>query len=196
MSLPGKPELKPNFRCMTDNGRAKTITNVPEGFFKLEEFQSGKTLVSVFASGMGKRISDLDSDVVSRHDVIDMTAGSGMIVTDISSSKAKSSFARNSDFNLAVIRVSDSSNHSPDDDVDQISNNIFGTGGAPLNLVRDMFFNFSFTLWFVLLKYFFCTLSLIISRDALCYYRSLGIRRAQVIKLTLVQRLVLHFQVV
>ena len=89
---------------------------------------------------MGKQISDFDSDVVSRHGVIDMTAGSGMIVTDVSSSRTKSSFAQNNDFSLAVIRVSDKDNHSPDDDVTQISDNIFGTGGAPLNLVRNIFF--------------------------------------------------------
>jgi len=116
--------------------------NVPESVFKLEEFQSGKTQVSVLTSGMGERISDLDSDVVSRHGVINTIAGSGMIVTDISSNRTKSSFAQNNDFSLAVIRVSDKDNHSPDDDVAQISDNIFGTGGAPLNLMRDIFFEF------------------------------------------------------
>jgi len=79
--------------------------NVPESVFKLEEFQSGKTQVSVLTSGMGERISDLDSDVVSRHGVINTIAGSGMIVTDISSNRTKSSFAQNNDFSLAVIRV-------------------------------------------------------------------------------------------
>ena len=143
MPLPGKPELEPNFRCMTDDGRAKTITNIPEDFFYTEIFQSGMTQVSVLTSGMGKRISDLDSDIASRHDVIDMTAESGMLVTDnISRSTTSSSFTRNGNFSLAVIRVSDKYNHSPDDALAQISDNIFGTSGAPFNLVRGTIFDF------------------------------------------------------
>jgi len=135
MSLPGEPELNQSFRCVTDDGRAKTITNVSEELFNLEKIQSGKTQVSILASGTGKRISGLESDIVSsRYDVIDTTTGSGTIVTDVSSSGTKLSFAQEDDFSIAVIRVSDTYNHSPDITAAQISDSIFGTSGAPLNM--------------------------------------------------------------
>ena len=128
---------------MTDDGRAKTIINVPEDFFNQKHFQSGKTQVSFLASRTGQPILDFNSDIVSQHDVIGMTSGSGMLITDISSSSTtKSSFSRNSSFSLAVIRVSDKYNHSPDDALAQISDNIFGTSGAPFNLVRGTIFDF------------------------------------------------------
>lgn len=130
---------------------AKSIINAPEGFFN--NFESGKTRVSVHASGVRKH-------------AIDITVGSGMIVTDVSS-RTNMSSDRNSNFILAVIRVSDKYNHSPDSTAAQISNSIFGTGGAPLNVVRDICFDFYSRSWFVLLKCHFCTLSLITSRNDL-----------------------------
>jgi len=155
MSLSVEPELESSFRCVTDDGRSKTIINVPEEFSNTEKFESGKTQVSVVASGTGKRVSDLEADIVSRYDVIDMATGSGMIVTDISSRRTKSSFSRDRDFSILVVRVSDTYHHSPNATVAQISDSIFGTAGAPLNLVRVISFDFSFTLWFVLLEYHF-----------------------------------------
>ena len=131
MSLLGEAELDPKFRCVADDGRTRNIVNFSESFFYQPEFQSGRTRISVHASGVGNH-------------AIDITAGSGKIITNISS-RSNTSFDRNNNYILAVIRVSDKHDHSPDHTVAQISNNIFGTGGAPLNLVRDICLDFSFT---------------------------------------------------
>ena len=131
MPLPGAPELDPKIRCVTDDGRTRTIVNFPGDFFHQPGFESGKTRISVHASGVGNH-------------AIDIIAGSGTLITN-TSSRTNASFDRNSNFILAVIRVRDNHNHSPDHTATQISNNIFGTGGAPLNLVRNICFDFSFT---------------------------------------------------
>jgi len=125
MVLPGTPRIEPTFRCVTDDGRSRDIINIPRDFFKPEPYQSGKTQVSVITSGIKTQ-----SDVTSRQDIIDMSAASGTILLDGSRTRRASSIALAGNFSLAVIRVKDNYNHSPDDTAAQLSNNIFG------NMVR------------------------------------------------------------
>ena len=142
MPLPGKAEMKPTFRCVTDDGKAKTVTNIPEDFFQVEDFQSGETQISVLASGISERTVDRISDAVSRHEVIDMTAGSGKIVSNNSQNNEELSYTHEGTFSLAVIRVSDASNLSPDNSAAEISDHIFGTDGKTLNMVRGNYVRF------------------------------------------------------
>ena len=137
MTLPGEAEIESTFRCVTDDGIARTVTNIPEDFFHAEKFQSGKTQISVLASGISARTSNRISDTASRHEKIDMTEGSAKIVSNNRKVKRELSLKMEGDFILAVIRVSDIYNHSPDNTAAEISNNIFGTSGDSLNMVRD-----------------------------------------------------------
>ena len=139
---------------MTDDGKAKTVTNIPEDFF-LEDFQSGETQISVLASGIIKPTSDRISDAVSRHEVIDMTVGLGKIVSrhEVIDKTARlgeislhskinnaSSVSREGKLTLAVILVRDEHGNAPDYTALQISDEVFGTNGDPSNLVRSYYF--------------------------------------------------------
>ena len=85
---------------------------------------------------MRQSAPDLEWDtVVSQQGIVDLNVGSRMIVTDASQARILPS----TDYNVAVIRVSDRYNHSPDITAAQISDSVFGTSGDPLNLVRDIF---------------------------------------------------------
>ena len=127
---------------MTDDGKFRTVTNIPEDFFQIEGFQSGETEISVLASGISKRTSDRISDAVSRHEVIDITAGSGKIVSNSRKISKSLSLNMEGDFSLAVIRVSDMHAHSPDDTAAEISDYIFGTSGNSLSTVRKNMLDF------------------------------------------------------
>jgi len=133
--LPGEAEIEPTFRCVTDDGKVRAVTNIPEDFFQIEGFQSGETQISVLASGISERTSHRISDAVSRHEVIDITAGSGNIVSNSRKNSRSLSLNMEGDFSLAVIRVSDTHAHSPDDTAAEISDHIFGTGGNSLSMV-------------------------------------------------------------
>ena len=139
LTLPGETEIEPTFRCVTDDGKVRTVIHIPAEFFQVKDFQSGETQISVLASGISEQTSDRMSGAVNRHDVIDMTAGSGKIVSTRRKNNRALSSNMEGDFNLAVIRVSDIHNHSPDDSVAEISGHIFGTGSNQLNMVRDVF---------------------------------------------------------
>jgi len=134
LTLPGEAEIEPTFRCVSDDGKTRTVTNIPKDFFQIEAYQSGETRISVLASGISKRTSDRISDAVSGHEVIDMIAGSGKIVSNNSKSDIVLSSNLEGAYSLAVIRVSDTYNHSPAAAA-EISDHIFGTSGDPLNVV-------------------------------------------------------------
>jgi len=138
LTLPGKAEVEPTFSCITDDGKAKTVINIPDNFFQINDFKSGETQISVLASGIVERKPHQISDAVSRYKVIDMTAGSGKVDMTAGSGKVVSNNKKcNGEdvCNLAVIRVSDAYGNSPDYNAAEISDHLFGTSGDPLSLV-------------------------------------------------------------
>jgi len=130
MPLDGAQEIEPTLRCETDDGRSMPVTNISQDFFQKGNFQSGKTQVSVLASSIESRISDLESG--SQHDVIDMTARSGEILLYGQGINNIPSSSRLGNFTLAVIRVSDNVGHSPDITQEKLSDDIFGNHSLSL----------------------------------------------------------------
>jgi len=133
--LPGQSEIDPSLRCVTDDGRSISITNIPLDF-KLEMFQSGKTRLSVLRKGIKTEVSVVSDGVVSKHEVIDMTLGLGSIILYNNKTDTERFIDQKYDnFILAVIRVTDIVGHSPSKTGDEISDNIFGTGSDSFNIV-------------------------------------------------------------
>jgi len=139
--LPNTPDIEPSLCCVMNNGKALAVKNMSKNFFKGNPFRSGKTLLSFSASMIKTQTSMLKTGDEYLHDVIDMSAGSAMIISDDTSNNIRArSFsqdsAREGDYHLAVIRVTGKDGYTPGDNALQISENIFGTSGdTTLNMV-------------------------------------------------------------
>jgi len=118
-----------------NDGKALVVTKFYEKFTELKPFQSGTTQISVLSSDIKTKTSHRESSRASLYGVSGMNAESGMIVSNVKRIDSASSFPREGDFTLAVIRVRDNYGHSPDYTAAQISDNIFGTGSDTLNMV-------------------------------------------------------------
>ena len=126
-----------------NNGKALTVKNMSKNFLKGNPLRSGKTRVSFSASVIKTQTSKLKTGDEYLHSIIDMSAGSGMIISDDTSNNNEArSFpqdsARDGDYHLAVIRVTGNDGYTPGHNARQISENIFGTSGdTTLNMVRE-----------------------------------------------------------
>jgi len=135
MTLHDNPDIEPAICCVMDNGNSISVINIPNDFFKLKKFESGKMQLLVPISSIKTRTSDLDSEDALHHGVIDLTEESDFIVLQDTIITKSSSNAQTSDLNLLVIRVTDNSGHSPKHTVEEISDHVFGTDNDDLNLV-------------------------------------------------------------
>ena len=122
--LPGNQEIEPTLYCVTDDNVSMPVININEDYIDPKSIQSGKTQISVLQSG------------VSQHGEIDMTVGSGVIVSDNTQIMNVISSTSEAEFNFAVIRVSDNHGHSPDITSSQLSDKIFGNRNDSFSLVR------------------------------------------------------------
>ena len=119
---PGHPEIEPTLQeCVTDDNIFMTFININYDYIGLDAFQSGKTKISVLRSAL------------SKHGVIDMNVASPIIIPD---NKRVVSSAKRTNFNFAVIRVSDAYGHSPDMTLAELSEKVFGTTDDSFSLVR------------------------------------------------------------
>jgi len=107
-----------HIRCVTDNGINFEVINAPKDF--MDSGGSGQIKISVPPSNL-------------LNGAIDLAAGEGMVV-QYQNSRYRAP-DREGDFRMAVIRVTDRNNVSPDKSASDLSDDIFGTNGDPLNLV-------------------------------------------------------------
>lgn len=149
MLLYDNPEIEPELYCVMDDDSSIQVINIPEGFFDLEPFHSGKTQVLVRSSGIKLRNFVLKSGEVSHYDVIDLTKGSGAIVPHENTTNRQLSSTWSGSFNVAVIRVTDNAGNSPTNTAIEISDHIFGTNNDSLNLVSGENCLLYLTFWFI-----------------------------------------------
>jgi len=128
-------EIKPTICCVMDNNKSISVINIPNDFFKLKKFVSGKMQLLVPTSSIKTQTSDLDSEYTLHHGVIDLTEESDFIVLQDNKIRKLSPKAQTSDLTLLVVRVTDNSGHSPKHTVKEISDHVFGTDNDDLNLV-------------------------------------------------------------
>lgn len=143
MTLHGNPDIEPTICCVMDNGNSISVINIPNDFFKLKKFESGKMQLLIPISSIKTRTSDLDSEDALHHGVIDLTEESDVIVQQDNARKKSSSNAQTSDLSLLVVRVTDNSGHSPQHTAVEISDHVFGTDNDDLNLVSKEYIDAS-----------------------------------------------------